>query len=344
MNVAVAVSQPRATVDELVREYMPYARIVAKRIIPRLPPFIEKEDLFSAAYVGLWQAAQRYDPSKNTCFRSYSHLRIRGSILSWLRRQQKHHGTSQLDLKAAANDKTCAKYTTASFDLVDDIDYTQVRKEVRRAIAALPEGVRKVVQMRSLAGQTSEQAARVLKVPEVQVNQVQKAAIETLRNSRTIQELVVKKPVGEKAKVISIDVLRRKAVVDELGPLQESMKRLSAELKPLATRGKELIEEVLRWPKVDGVGEAQPTSYQGKLFQANLSACQNERTVAEMTAVKKVLGDAVFMKQVSITLGKLDALLKTGLLTKAQHEKLISEAREGVRTVACERLAEEAAA
>ncbi len=71
--------------EQVLIEHLPIVRFVARRIHERLPQHIEMEDLVSAGMVGLIDAFNKFDASKNTQFRSYAKFRIRGAILDNLR-------------------------------------------------------------------------------------------------------------------------------------------------------------------------------------------------------------------------------------------------------------------
>ncbi|MGC1781833.1 MAG: FliA/WhiG family RNA polymerase sigma factor [Acidobacteriaceae bacterium] len=71
--------------EQVLIDHLPIVRYVARRIHERLPQHIEIEDLVSAGMVGLMDAFNKFDASKNTQFRSYAQIRIRGAILDNLR-------------------------------------------------------------------------------------------------------------------------------------------------------------------------------------------------------------------------------------------------------------------
>ncbi len=75
------------TVDQekLMVEHLPIVRFIARRIHERLPQHVPIEDLYSAGVVGLLDAFNKFDPSKQVQFRSYAQFRIRGAILDSLR-------------------------------------------------------------------------------------------------------------------------------------------------------------------------------------------------------------------------------------------------------------------
>jgi RNA polymerase sigma factor for flagellar operon FliA len=71
--------------EELVMQHIPAVRFIARRIHLRLPKHIPIEDLFSAGVVGLIDAVNKFDPSKQVQFSTYAQFRIHGAILDMLR-------------------------------------------------------------------------------------------------------------------------------------------------------------------------------------------------------------------------------------------------------------------
>ncbi len=72
--------------DRLIREHADVARRIALRMARRCPDWIAREDLVSAGMVGLIEAADRYDETRQEPFISFAEHRIRGAILDELRR------------------------------------------------------------------------------------------------------------------------------------------------------------------------------------------------------------------------------------------------------------------
>jgi RNA polymerase sigma factor (sigma-70 family) len=68
-------------------QYMPMAKKLAYQMKRNLPRFIDVEDLISAAYLGLVEAAARYDETKGK-FSTYAFPRIKGAICDYLRQQR----------------------------------------------------------------------------------------------------------------------------------------------------------------------------------------------------------------------------------------------------------------
>ena len=75
------------TRDEIIIEYAPLIRYIAQKIAARLPSNIELDDLISCGAIGLMDAIDKYDPTRDNKFKTYAEFRIRGAMLDELRAQ-----------------------------------------------------------------------------------------------------------------------------------------------------------------------------------------------------------------------------------------------------------------
>ncbi|HEY2951760.1 MAG TPA: FliA/WhiG family RNA polymerase sigma factor [Verrucomicrobiae bacterium] len=75
-----------ASVDELVRKYLPLVKTVVGRLAANLPSHVDNDELFSAGLVGLLNAVRHYKPDLGASFETYARKRIRGAVLDELRR------------------------------------------------------------------------------------------------------------------------------------------------------------------------------------------------------------------------------------------------------------------
>src|SRR5271170_8482491 len=73
--------------DKLIMEYAPLIKFIAQKIAVRLPSNIELDDLISSGVIGLMDAIEKYDPTRDNKFKTYAEFRIRGAILDELRAQ-----------------------------------------------------------------------------------------------------------------------------------------------------------------------------------------------------------------------------------------------------------------
>jgi RNA polymerase sigma factor for flagellar operon FliA len=73
--------------ERLIREYAGLIKFIAQKIAARLPSSIELDDLISSGVIGLMDAIDKYDSSRDNKFKTYAEFRIRGAILDELRSQ-----------------------------------------------------------------------------------------------------------------------------------------------------------------------------------------------------------------------------------------------------------------
>lgn len=77
----------KRTKERLILEYSPLIKFIAQKIAVRLPSNIEFDDLVSSGVIGLMDAIDKYDPTRDNKFKTYAEFRIRGAILDELRAQ-----------------------------------------------------------------------------------------------------------------------------------------------------------------------------------------------------------------------------------------------------------------
>lgn len=70
---------------ELTQQYEPYVRSIAGKIRKTLSKDIEFDDLVSYGMLGLFEAADRFDPKHGANFMTFAYYRIRGAIYDGLR-------------------------------------------------------------------------------------------------------------------------------------------------------------------------------------------------------------------------------------------------------------------
>ena len=65
---------------------MPLVELVVQRMVPQVPSFMTREDMISAAMVGLVDAANKFDPTKGVKFKTFAEYRVRGAIFDEMRK------------------------------------------------------------------------------------------------------------------------------------------------------------------------------------------------------------------------------------------------------------------
>jgi len=72
--------------DNLVEKHAPLVKRIACHLINRLPASVQLEDLIQAGMIGLLEASRNYDEAQGASFETYAGIRIRGSMLDEIRK------------------------------------------------------------------------------------------------------------------------------------------------------------------------------------------------------------------------------------------------------------------
>lgn len=70
----------------LIKKHLQMVENVVERMVPQVPSFMSRDDMMSAAMVGLINAAERFDESKGILFSTFAEHRIRGAIFDEVRK------------------------------------------------------------------------------------------------------------------------------------------------------------------------------------------------------------------------------------------------------------------
>lgn len=76
---------PAASEDRLVREHLALVHYAVAEVANRVPRHVGRDDLLSAAMLGLAQAARSWDAARGIAFDRFAMIRIRGALLDELR-------------------------------------------------------------------------------------------------------------------------------------------------------------------------------------------------------------------------------------------------------------------
>lgn len=71
--------------EDLIKEFAHVIRAMAHRLAFRLPAYLDAEDLISVGTIGLMDAMEKYDPTREAKFKTYAEFRIRGAMLDEIR-------------------------------------------------------------------------------------------------------------------------------------------------------------------------------------------------------------------------------------------------------------------
>ncbi len=315
------VRPPRSAteIEALVNEHLAYARSIALKAKQKLPPFVELGDLICQANFGLLQAANSYRRETGVPFRAYAKQRIHGAVMDSVRRRNfKHSSTQQL---GEYTDGLPAMRTDPLDLVIDTLDQRTVAVRVRAIIGTLPPSDRRIVELRYYAGLNGKQTGAAIGKGESRSSQLHQRTLTLLRmRSGQIQESIMK-PYNRTEAIQ--EAARRRAVVDEAGPLAERIKAMDADVARL----KELNDEIRSWTaKMDALEGA---SFPGDEYVANVSAIPIERKIFDMGRCAELMGDE-FMKRCGMTLANVQAVVTS----TAARATFVSEERTGTRRIA----------
>ncbi len=71
--------------EQLLQEYLPMIRYHAGQLIQRVPNSIEMDDLINSGVLGLLDAANRFDSSRDVLFKTFAGYRVRGAMIDYIR-------------------------------------------------------------------------------------------------------------------------------------------------------------------------------------------------------------------------------------------------------------------
>ena len=184
---------------ELIERYAPLATAMARRMRVPTNALTGRDDLESAALVGLIDAVDRYDPKRGVPFEGYAGLRIRGAVLDELRRVDDHTRDQRRRARTVADDtdpEIGAFRVTLSLDLLlesgdrdwaaedltdDRYESQDLRGRVESALRCLPPRQRELLARYYGDALTLRQSAVRMGISEARACQLHGRAILNLR-------------------------------------------------------------------------------------------------------------------------------------------------------------------
>ncbi len=72
--------------SQLIHDHLYLVDIISRRMVTQVPAFMNRDDIKSAGMLGLLDAANKFDSTKNILFKTFAEYRIRGAILDEMRK------------------------------------------------------------------------------------------------------------------------------------------------------------------------------------------------------------------------------------------------------------------
>jgi RNA polymerase sigma factor FliA len=198
--------------DALIEQHRHLVPLTRQRAVPRIPPGMEAADLEGAGYVGLVQAADRFDPARGVQFKSLAITKIRGAMLDHLRqedwvpssvRRKQKAGEPVQILAQVSLEEMLTNRTEAGEDGLCRIDQipdprpgpeatvvlADWREKVWTEAQALPQREREVLQLYYGEGLTMERIGQRIRRSESRAYQLHAAGLARLRERETMVQM-----------------------------------------------------------------------------------------------------------------------------------------------------------
>jgi RNA polymerase sigma factor for flagellar operon FliA len=139
--------------NQMILDELPQVHFIASRILERLPPSVQLEDLVHAGVLGLLEAYATFDSTRNAQFKTFARFRIRGAILDSLRemdwgsRGMRRKGRELADARAALEARLGRKP-----------ELHEIAKEMQLSLGQLEQAMAELDRLRIL-GQSSAPAS-----------------------------------------------------------------------------------------------------------------------------------------------------------------------------------------
>jgi RNA polymerase sigma factor for flagellar operon FliA len=186
-------------------EHVSKARGYTYHMTRSLPMWVDREELVSAALVGLGRAAVTYDEARCASFDAYLVMCVRHAVqdamrqMDWVSRRQRHRIRAgeveppppPVSYDAYPVGTRSVDRVPAPDDVLDAVTRAETCREVRLAVAKLPPRLRYVVEEVYLRGRTQESLAQEMGVTPTRVTQLCTRARGLLRLEITRADTVV---------------------------------------------------------------------------------------------------------------------------------------------------------
>lgn len=170
----------------LIEGYADLAARIARGMYLPTGALTGREDLESAALVGLIDAVDRFQPDRGVPFEAYAALRIRGAILDELRRVDQRGRTADAPAQSLSLDKLLAAgraLIPAPDELNERHEDDDLRMRVETALRALPPRQRELLSRYYGDALTLREAGKRMGISEARACQLHGRAIYNLRRS-----------------------------------------------------------------------------------------------------------------------------------------------------------------
>ena len=183
-------AQSRAS---LIERYLPLARDLSRRVRAIGTPVTDSDDLASAAFLGLIDAVDRFEPGRGVPFEAYASLRIRGAMIDELRRTGERARNTEAEdqprivsLDGLLEDDWRDVFTASEAPFDDAFDREDLRYRVQGALDGLPPRQRELLARYYADSLTLREAGQRMGISEARACQLHGRAIVNLRRALAV--------------------------------------------------------------------------------------------------------------------------------------------------------------
>lgn len=162
--------------NQLIENYLPLAIKLAYEKKKLMPKKIDFEDLKSAAFFGLVDAAQKYNPSKSS-FGTYARFRIAGEIQDFIRESYRDDSRVHISLDQSDEDGNCL--VDSIVDKSSDFD-TELFEDMTKKLTDLD---RNILKMYYVDEMSMKEIGCEMGVSESRISQLLKRSREKIRTT-----------------------------------------------------------------------------------------------------------------------------------------------------------------
>jgi RNA polymerase sigma factor for flagellar operon FliA len=178
----------------LIERHITLARNLARRVRLVDTPLADADDLASAAFLGLIDAVDRFEPGRGVPFEAYASFRIRGAIIDEVRRTDERGRSAAASMVPAAIsldglvEDEWRQFLATPDDGVDQkFENEDLRGRVEGALRDLPPRQREVLARYYADALTLRQAGQRMGISEARACQLHGRAITNLRRALSVR-------------------------------------------------------------------------------------------------------------------------------------------------------------
>lgn len=178
----------------LIERYLPLARGLSRRVRTTETPVTDSDDMASAAFLGLIDAVDRFEPGRGVPFEAYARLRIRGAMIDELRRTSERSRSAtpeeqprMMSLDGILDDGRTDMLPVGDGGLDDGFEREDLRGRVQVALDTLPVRQREVLTRYYKDELTLRQAGAQMGISEARACQLHGRAIVNLRRALSVR-------------------------------------------------------------------------------------------------------------------------------------------------------------